>query len=585
MRIVDFHLLKAISPVGRLVMNPLSGVCFTLLAIASWFIRDEVHTQKQANFARIIAAIAAVPALIKLISVIFNLQLKIDLLLFEEQLYLPEYDKTVHTITNYNTMGPNTALSIGLLSLSIFLIDLKSIKVYRSSELIKYLLIFLGLVAIYGYAYEVTNIFVELGKRWQFVPMSFESGLVVFLMASALLFLRPHKGSMTAVIGQNPTEVFLMRFLALVIPLIVGFIKVKTQKFNLLSEGEGTAIFATVSFVISIFLLGWKSKIQYSLQKSNYLKFEKINHERRKIKRILSQSPSYINIVDIKNDKLVYGNEAEKHLVRWQHKVMVGQPFSEVLDVYFVEEDKKMILENLDKMKKMSEKDSMELEFRLKGEDDKIHWLIAKIVPYELQNGETTKVLFNAVDRTEEKEKELKLEKKKEKLEKNKEELSKARNKLKDFNQDLENKVSKKMENILEKEKRYHTYFRLSFFGIVRYEFRGIEGIDTELSIEKQVEIFDKHMFVADVNDAFLKIHGITRKDEVVGKSLKEYMPMSDEDRIKFITRFIESDYRITNEYTTQFYKKDETIKMKGNLIGVLIGKMLKTSWAIQTER
>ncbi len=576
LRLIDYSFLLKLSLGGIVAMNPVSAVCMLLLAVALWIIRKEHHPTGNKIISDCICVIVMLFGLSKLITLLFDLPFGLDEHLFKEQLMLPE---SYLWESKVNEVSPNSALSFFLLSISIILIDKRSVQIYKSPELINYLLIFISLIAIYGYVYKVRNLYIVLG----IIPMSFHSAMCFFLLSSAVLFLRPYKGSMVAVIGQSPTEVFMMRFFALVIPLFIGWLKIKGEEASFFSEEYGTALFAASTFVISMTLLGWKSSIQYKLNTENKKKLYTIQEERKNFEHILEQSPTIINIVDIDNDDFIFTNRAGKDA--FDKKIdIVNQKFEDFLKTTVYEEDRDIALKNYQKLSDLRKDQFLDLQFRLTDDNGNIYWILSRAIVFRREKGKPKEIMFNALDRTKEKEKEQELQKKNEEMEAKNKELKEARKKLESLNNELEEKVKQRFEELVERERRYHYFFELSFKGIVQFEVKDIDGIDTTLSVEEQIKLIDKHVVIAQINKEMMNIYGIKRREDAVGQPIDFMLASSEEKKVAFIKKFIEADYQLHDILTEIKDMNGNTLKIKENHIGIVEDNILVRGWSIQVK-
>src|SRR5690606_29312872 len=56
-------------------------------------------------------------------------------------------------------MAPNTALSILLISVSVFLMEANSKRAFKFSQILSYAVLFLSIMYIYGYAYHIESLY------------------------------------------------------------------------------------------------------------------------------------------------------------------------------------------------------------------------------------------------------------------------------------------------------------------------------------------------------------------------------------------------------------------------------------------
>lgn len=576
LRLIDYSFLLKISLGGVVAMNPVSSICMMMLAVALWIIRKEYHPVRNRIISDSICAVVMLIGIVKLITLLFDLPFGLDEYLFKKQLMLPE---SYLWESKVNEISPNSALSFILLSASIILIDQRSTRIYKSPELINYLLIFISLIAIYGYVYNVRNLYVILG----IIPMSFHSAMCFFLLSSAVLFLRPYKGSMIAVIGQSPSEVFMMRFLALIIPLFIGWLKIKGEEASLFSEEYGTAIFAASTFVISMTLMGWKSSIQYKLNTENKKKLYTILEARKNFEHILEQSPTIINIVDLETNTVIFTNQAGKDAFG-KNIDIVNQNFESFLKNTVYEADREDALKNYQKLSDLRRDQYLDIEFRLVDDHGNIYWILSRAIVFRRKQGKPKEIMFNALDRTKEKQKEKELQKKNKEMEVKNLQLKEAKKELENFNKELEEKVKQRFEELVKREKRYHYFFELSFRGIVQFEVQGIDGIDTTLPVEEQIKLIDKHVVIAQINNEMMNIYGIKKKEDAVGQPIDYMLASSESKKVAFIKMFIEADYQLHDVIIEIEDKHGNKFKVKENHIGIVEDNILVRGWSMQVK-
>lgn len=111
---------------------------------------------------------------------------------------------------------------------------------------------------------------------------------------------------MKYLVGQNPAEVFMMRFLAFFIPLALGYLRISGEEAGLYAKNVGTALMAVTTYLISITLLGWKSTIQYKLQLAKKKEVKLIIKDRKRIERILNNSQTFVQIINIQKGIIVF---------------------------------------------------------------------------------------------------------------------------------------------------------------------------------------------------------------------------------------------------------------------------------------
>lgn len=388
-RIVNYKLVVSLTPGKFIVMNPLSSICFILIGIAIWLVWDANAPLKNRNISKTLVIIVSLIGLAKLLSLIIGVNFGLDVLLFKDQL---NFHKELYN-TSWNEMAPNTALNLMLLGITIWLIDYNDKKA-KYVQYINYFIVLLALLSLYGYIYGVKNLY----GVFHSVPMSFYSGLCFLLFSISVLFIRPMKGTMAILVGENPAEVVLLRFLAFVLPLIFGWLKIQGEKLELVEKELGTAVLAVLTYVISMLLIARKSSVQYRLRKARKKIVDLIEEDNKRLKRILDNSPTYMSIYDLESGYLVYSNNAMSIL--GDREKFTAAPFEEVMKTIIHPEDLERLKSRVKTYSTFKEDEASQNEFRMIDKHGNVRWFYSRAIPFKFDNGKARQVLINAMDFT-----------------------------------------------------------------------------------------------------------------------------------------------------------------------------------------
>jgi|GEM_PF-5255293 PAS domain S-box-containing protein len=388
-RATNYDLVISLTPGKFIVMNPLSSLCFIMTGIAIWLVRNTTASSKNRKISRILVFIVGGIGVLKLATLFLGVDFTLDVLLFKEQL---NFNKQIYN-TRWNEMAPNTALNLALLSITIWLIDYNERKV-KYVQYINYVIVLMALLSLYGYTYGVQNLY----GLSHMVPMSFYSGLCLLLFSISVLFLRPMKGSMAILIGENPAEVVLLRFIALVLPLVFGWLKIQGERFQIVEKEFGTAVFAVLTYVIAMMLIARKSSVQYRLRKARKKIVDLIEEDNKRMKRILDNSPTYISIYDIDSGYLVYSNNTYNILKDPQKFTSI--PLMEILKLIIYPDDLDKIKARLKEYSSFKEDEASQLDFRMIDKDGEVRWFYSRAIPFRMENGRAKQILINAMDFT-----------------------------------------------------------------------------------------------------------------------------------------------------------------------------------------
>lgn len=575
LKVIDYNLFLKTSPTGHAIFNPFSALCYVALGSALWLVRRDDVSAGARKVSRALSILTLTIALSSIVS--YFIKTDFDLVAYLFNLYLVEPGDPLWRST-YTNMGTITALGLVLLSLSILFIDQWSDnKLYNNPQSLNYITIFVSLIAIYGYIYKVKRLYEFIG----YIPISLHSAIFLYLLSSAILFLRPYKGTMKDIIGQNPTEVFMMRFLAFIVPLVIGYIKIKGEEKNIFDQDFGTAILATCTFVISMSLLGWKSSIQYKLLITKHRRFRTIKKDRENLERILNTSQTYIQITDLKTDTLIFSNDSGEGSFKARRKEIEGKKFSELILNSTHPDDQQAVIDRRKRLANLKDNEYDDLILRLVDAENNAMWVYSRAMVYKREKGKVKEVLFNAVDITRQKLEEEELEKTVRKIKKKNKELRTARKKLEEANIDLEKEIRKHSERLYESEKRYHDFIKNSFEGILRYELKSNKKLDTSLDLEEQVEIIFNESVIVEANIMAVKILEYPDAESMLGASIQKHNNLSPDNLKRMIRKFIQENYVLHGFVTTETTYNNNKVKVENHLIGVVENKKLVSAWGV----
>jgi diguanylate cyclase (GGDEF)-like protein/PAS domain S-box-containing protein len=236
---LDIAVLKSILP-GQANMKSNTALLFVLSGISLW-----MQVQGKARrVAKICAFIIAFAGLLTLGEYLFNSDFGIDQLLFR--------DGTVGVV-HPGRMAPTTALAFILIGLSLMLLDSQPEYSFFNGSLVIIVLMICGL-ALIGYFYEVSSLY-QLGAYTSMAP---HAALNFILLSIAILFARPERGWMQAILADTPGGNILRRFLptAIVAPILLGWMGLWGQRAGLYDTAFGIAIMA-ISIITTLTIFIW----------------------------------------------------------------------------------------------------------------------------------------------------------------------------------------------------------------------------------------------------------------------------------------------------------------------------------------
>ncbi|WMJ73965.1 PAS domain S-box protein [Cytophagaceae bacterium ABcell3] len=281
--------------------DPVTALLFILSGVALWLVRNKRYPIKYRNISQLMGGVIALVGLTKLGSIVLDYELVFSRFIMGNRLIDASENGLVQ-------MAPNTALNFILSGLAIVLIDSTRGQRERTiSEIFCIAVSLMSLLNLYGYVYGV-DFLIGLAA---YIPMSFPGAISFLALSFSVLFLRPHKGSMALLIGENPFEVFVLRILAFILPLLFGWFVVWSVNHGILTNEMGTAVFAVLSYSIAIFLLGRKSLIQYRLRNVRKKAMQQIKKDALRLHSIMNNSGAVIFIRDLKGRYMTVNRQYE----------------------------------------------------------------------------------------------------------------------------------------------------------------------------------------------------------------------------------------------------------------------------------
>ncbi|MCX6565201.1 MAG: PAS domain S-box protein [Candidatus Aminicenantes bacterium] len=134
-----------------------------------------------------------------------------------------------------------------------------------------------------------------------------------------------------------------------------------------------------------------------------------------------------------------------------------------------------------------------------------------------------------------------------------------------------------------ESKERYENFIYQISDGVYRAEFD--EPLPLTLSIEEQIDYYDKHLFLAECNPSFMAMYGIKEVNDVIGKPLKEtFIRTNNTWDLAARRHYIESKYQAKNLITKEVDFYGNVKYFNNNIIGVIENDHVIRLWGTQTD-
>ncbi len=161
---------------------------------------------------------------------------------------------TLHHTEFFGAPAPNSALIFFLVGLSLFLFDIRFISDRYLSEPLALAAICLSLPAIIGYIFGVDS----FPSIVAFTRMSIPAAVLFLTLCLGLLFARPDRGFMKVITSESAGGIMARRLLpaAILVPTILGWLRVEGQRAGLYTSEFGSALTAT-STILILLIITW----------------------------------------------------------------------------------------------------------------------------------------------------------------------------------------------------------------------------------------------------------------------------------------------------------------------------------------
>jgi PAS domain S-box-containing protein len=223
-------------------MNPLTAVCFLLLAAALQFMLPQAKSDAEIWTARAIAAGAGALALLKLARL--------------GSVNGPDtwmFRASIEALTPVNRMAPNTALILVLLAAAILMLD-TDIRGRRPSQWLVLLALPVTLVVLLGFLFGVGELF-----GWgAYIPMARNTAVALVGLELAILASRVEFGITRIFVASGSGGVTARRLLpaAVLLPLVLGYARILGQRAGLYGTEFGIVLFS-LAMVAALSSLVW----------------------------------------------------------------------------------------------------------------------------------------------------------------------------------------------------------------------------------------------------------------------------------------------------------------------------------------
>ena len=237
--ILDNEFLKKIHP-ALVNMKANTAVCLMLLAALCFLINDRSQSRGKRIIRQLFAATVAVVGLVTLSEHIFGWNTGLDQLLFHET-------QEEAGLSFPGRMGVAASLNFFFLGVALSLLDVKTRRWFRVSNVAVILVVTVTLLVFLYYFYGIERV----EPIAQYFTIALHTVVAFVSLCASILLARPERGMIAMLLGNSPGAMVARRMLpAFLVVVLLGWIRTLTRNAIWFSPN-----FTTAAFVVAVLLL------------------------------------------------------------------------------------------------------------------------------------------------------------------------------------------------------------------------------------------------------------------------------------------------------------------------------------------
>lgn len=131
-------------------------------------------------------------------------------------------------------------------------------------------------------------------------------------------------------------------------------------------------------------------------------------------------------------------------------------------------------------------------------------------------------------------------------------------------------------------DERYRAFVANGSEGICRVE--AAQPVSTALPEEEQARLLLEHAYIAECNDAYARMHGLGKADQVIGSTLARVLAHSNPAATELLRDFVRSGYRSVETEFADGSADVEPRSIAGSFTGVVQDGYLVRAWGVQRD-
>ncbi|HVF22223.1 MAG TPA: GAF domain-containing sensor histidine kinase, partial [Pyrinomonadaceae bacterium] len=228
-------------------MKANTAVCLILISSSLLLLRDRNAPLWQRRVAQIFAAVVATIGILTLSEHLIGWNLGIDQLLFYES-------RAEAGLSFPGRMGVAASLNFFFLGLALLFFDARAQRWFRVSNISVLMIVIVTVLVFLYYFYGID----EVDPIAYYFTIALHTVVAFLSLCAAILFARPERGLVAILLGKSPGSVVARRMWpALLIVVLLGWLRVAGRAAGWFGAGFGTAMFVLTILLLLVFLIWW----------------------------------------------------------------------------------------------------------------------------------------------------------------------------------------------------------------------------------------------------------------------------------------------------------------------------------------
>jgi len=231
---------------GLVAMNPATALSFVAAGLSLWLVGAGPAVRRARHVGLALGLLVALVGLAKLVGVLTGWDPGLDQVLFPDQL-------VARGMGLPNRMAPNTALAFLLIGLALAGLHLEPVVDQRLAQLCALVATVIASLAAIGYVYGVP----ALSGVSSYIHMALNTALTFVVLSVGVLFARTDRGLVAVITSAGPGGTLARAQLpiAILLPVILGWLRLKGQQLGLYTTTTGLTIAVVYSIYLSVVLI------------------------------------------------------------------------------------------------------------------------------------------------------------------------------------------------------------------------------------------------------------------------------------------------------------------------------------------